>query len=79
MADTKERITLNQALLDRNHKMLDQLIRTTEQVRVQSCEDGDFTSRDKLDKINAHLRMARSEAGTLNFNGVQPTTRGGDK
>jgi len=72
-------ITLDQATLDRCHKMLDQLIRTTEQARVQSCEGGDFASRDKLDKINGHLRMARSEAGSLNMGGVQPTTRGGDK
>lgn len=72
-------ITLDQATLDRCHKILDQLIRTTENARVESCNRGDFISRDKLDKINAYLRQARSEAGSLNFNGVQPTTRGGDK
>lgn len=74
-----DKIAMNQETLNAYHKMLDQLINVSEKVRVQCCEAGDFTSRDKLDRFNGHLRMARAEAGSLNINGVQPTTRGGDK
>lgn len=79
MADgAMKRISLDQATLDKAHKMLDRLIDMTEAARVEACNEGLEAARDRLDLVGAHLRMARSEAGPLDFgNGVRP--RSGDK
>ena len=73
------KIELNQDALNLHHKMLDRLITATEDARVQACLSGYSEARDTLDKIGAHLRMARSAAGSLNFGGIKPQPRGGDK
>lgn len=71
-------VKLNQSTLDASQKRLERLIDTTETARVLACDDGQLEARDKLDRIGAHLRMARAEAGSLTLEGgIQ--TRSGDK
>ena len=75
------KIELNQETLDVAQKRLERLIDMTEQARVLACNDGQYAARDKLDRIGAHLRMARAEAGSLTLKAADGViqTRGGDK
>jgi len=79
MADGNQpTIKLDQDTLDRSHSQLDRLISRTERARVQACNEGQTEARDTLERVGAHLRMARAEAGSLSLSGgVRP--RSGDK
>lgn len=63
--------------LNAAHKRLDGLIELTEKRRVKACKEGNTDLRDKLERVGAHLRMARAEAGSLDFGGIRPLS--GDK
>ncbi len=68
---------LTQENLDRAHKKLDALIEITDRAKVAACNAGLTEARDRLERVGAHLRFARAEAGGLDVGGVQP--RSGDK
>ena len=77
MADEKKTV-LTQDVLDRAHKALDRLIALCDEARVEACNSGQTDLRDKIERVGAHLRMGRAEAGSLEIGGgVRP--RSGDK
>lgn len=76
MADKKDRLT--QENLNAQHMRLDRLIDQTEAARVQACSEGQTAARDTLERVGAHLRLARAEAGSLALaGGIRPLS--GDK
>lgn len=79
MADgTKVEIELDQATLDKGHKMLDRLVGMTERARVRACNEGQTELRDTLERGGAYLRLARAEfGGIVTDGGIRP--RSGDK
>ena len=71
MAD--EKTLLTQDILDKAHKSLDRLIALSENARIEACNSGLTDLRDKLERVGAHLRLARAEAGSLDLGGgIQP-------
>lgn len=69
---------LDQKTLDHNHKRLNSLIDTTDEARIQACNEGKTELRDKLEEVGALLRMARGKAGSLDLGGgIRPLA--GDK
>ena len=69
---------LDQKTLDHAQKRLEALIDLTEEARVMACNEGKTELRDKLERVGAHLRFARGEAGSLDLGGGI-RTRSGDK
>ena len=77
MADEKKTV-LTQDVLNKAHKALDRLIALCEDARVEACNSGKTDLRDKIERVGAHLRMGRAEAGSLDLGGgIRPLS--GDK
>lgn len=73
----KRKINLDQDTLDRAHKRLQGLIDVTNAARIAACNEGLVDARDTLDRVQAHLCMARAEAGSLDLGGdIRPKSGG---